>query len=197
MDASFALSFLAISLFCFTFVFWIKKNEHKHKYRKTKMVDRFIQQKNVRVDEWYASDFFDLVLDRTSHTLWFFYLRNQTLHYKNIQFRDLFQIEYKLDGKSVRIFSRSGMLKNQLVAGSRDLPNVTVKPCTEMTLEQNFRVKEIAVTILVDELTPYHLDFIFTVSHLPVELKNAKDKDAKKWYRLLHEIIDTTEKSDR
>ncbi|MBO1002006.1 hypothetical protein [Pseudogracilibacillus auburnensis] len=184
-----AITFLTIGLFCFTFVFWLKKSENKHKYERAKLVEMFIKQKKIHVDNIFIGFYFDLVNDAKGRNIWFFYLRRNTLQYKNIPYDELFQIEYKLDGQTIHSIARMGKLKRDLVVGNDTSTTGEVMENTNIVVDENYRVKEITLTILIDELTPSTMDFVFVSSHFPVELKNVKDQEAKEWFQLLTDII--------
>lgn len=194
MEMSAVISLLTVSLFCFTFVFWLKKFENKHKLKKAKFVDIFITRNKINVTHIYVGSYFDLIDDAASQNIWFFYLKQNTLHYKNIPYEDLFQIEYKLDWQTVQSVKKSGKLKRDLVVGNNVAEASEIVEETNVPLHENYRAKEVIITILIDELKPAKLDFVFVSTHLPVELKNVKDKDAKKWFHIFTEIIQAEDK---
>lgn len=193
MDMSAVISLLTVSLFCFTFVFWLKKFENKHKYKKAKLVDLFIRRNNISVNHIYVGSYFDLIDDAEKQNIWFFYLKQNTLHYKNIPYANIFQVEYKLDHQTVKSIAKPGKLKRDLVVGNDSSSRNEIIEQTNIPLHKEYRVKEIALTILIDELTPTKLDFVFISSHFPVELKNIKDKEAKNWFQIFTHIIELEE----
>lgn len=190
VEMSAIISLLTVSLFCFTFVFWLKKFENKYKYKKLKMVDQFIRRKNIEVNHFFVGSYFDLVDDAKEKNIWFFYLKQHTLHYRNIPYEDIFQVEYKLDGLTIKSIARKSQLKRDLVVGNEIRNSNEIIGDTNSPVDEKYRVKEVRLTILVDELTPFSLDFIFISSHFPIEYQNLKDADAREWYNLFKNIIE-------
>lgn len=194
MDETTIIFCLGFAAFCFTFVFWFKKSENKFKYQKTKMADLFIKKRGIHVSKLYVGTYFDLVHDAKNEQIWFFVLRhNNTLQYKNIPYNELFQVDYKLDGHTVKSASRSGKLKKELIGGKR--PDDSSPPPATWKKSNDFRaVKEIRLTVHVDDMQTTTLDFVFHHSHLPVDAKHMKDKDAQEWYNIFTSIIETEER---
>lgn len=184
---------LSIAMFCFTFVFWLKKSENKFKYQKTKMVETFSKQRNIHIDKFYSGSHFDLINDLEHKQLWFFVLQNNTLQYKNIPYEEVFQVDFKLDGHTVKTSSRSGQLKRELIGGKIE-EDISSSPAVWKKSKEISMVKEIRLTLLIDDLKATTLDLIFNISHLPVHVNQLKDRKAKEWFTILHDIIEMEER---
>jgi len=189
MDMSMFITFFTFALFCFTFVFWLKQNERKYKYTKAKMVDLFIKRNNIHVTNIFVGSYFDLVNDKRNKCIWFFYVQKQTLQYKQIPYANIHQIEYKIDGVTIQSVVKSRKLKRDLLLNSDFSNKNIVVENKHIIPEDTFRVKEVMLTILIDELKPVTLDLIFISSHLPIEWKNVKNTEVKEWYYIFTEII--------
>lgn len=193
METSAIISLFTLSFFCFAFIFWLKNFEKKHTYKKLKLVDKFIQKNNIEVNKMFVDQYFDLIDDAKGENIWYFYLKNNTLHYKNIPYKDIFQVEYKLDGSTVRSTIKKGQLKHQLVAGNNTNLDIEIVGNKQIAIDEKYRIKEVMITILIDELKPYTIDFVFMTTHIPVEFKNLQDKEAREWYKLFQKIIRSEE----
>jgi len=192
LDETTIIACLSIATFCFMFVFWFKKSENKYRYEKTRMVERFINGKNIHVSKLYSGFHFDLVNDTEQSNIWFFVLQHNTLQYKKIPYEDLFQVEYKLDGHTIKSISRSGQLKRVLIGG--EVTNTSLPPASWKKAKDLRVVKEVRLTVVIDDLQATTLDLIFNSSHLPADVKKIKDADAKDWYETFTYIIENEER---
>ena len=192
VDTTTIITFFGLAMFCFIFVFWMKKSENKYRYQKTKMVDLFISKRGLSVEKFFSGFHFDLVNDSKNKNIWFFVLRDNTLQYKQIPYEDLFQVAYKLDGHTIESTSRTGQLKRVLIGG--EVENTSMPPAI-WKKEDDFRVvKEVRLTVQIDDLQATTLDLIFNSYHLPIERKHIKDKDAREWFDIFSYIIESEER---
>jgi len=184
-------TFLLVAVFCFTVVFWLKRGENKHRYQKTKMVDHFIEKNHIHVSKLYSGMYCDIINDTKNQSIWFFVLEQLTLKYKQIHYDDLFYVAYKLDGKPVEVASRDGQTKRQMLGG--DGPNVADMP--PLVRREDIKVvKEISLTIIVDDRHASVIDLLFVMHPFFADVNHVKDVDAKTWFNIFAEIIEHNEK---
>lgn len=156
------------------------------------MVDMFITKRGITVEKFFSGFHFDLVNDSKNKNIWFFILQDNTLQYKQIPYEDLFHVSYKLDGHTIESTSRSGQLKRVLIGG--EVENTSMPPAI-WKKEDDFRVvKEVRLTVQIDDLQATTLDLIFNTYHLPVERKHIKDRDAREWFDIFSYIIESEER---
>lgn len=193
MDGTTIIVCFSIAMFCFTFVYWMKKSENKYRFKKTQMVDIFIKKRNISVHNFYSGFQFDLVNDAENRQIWFFVLQHNTLQYKNIPYEELFQVAYKLDDETIKAVSRSGPLKRELVGAEVKKSIKTISPKWQKEEDVQI-VKEVRLTVMIDDLQATTLDLVFHSTHLPVELKRLKDAEAKEWFDIFTFIIENEER---
>lgn len=183
--------FFIIAIFCFTVIFWIKRGENKYRYQKTNMVDQFIQQHHIHVNKIYSGKYLDLINDTLNRNIWFFVLEQKTLKYKRIPYEDLYYVAYKLDGNPIEAAARSGQMKREMLGG--DGPNQAdiIPPIDGEDIKV---VKEISLTLIVDDRHASTIDLLFLAQPFMTDIKHAKDADAKTWYRIFTNIIEEAEK---
>lgn len=157
------------------------------------MVDLLIKQKDIHVNKFYSGPHFDLINDTVNKQIWFFILQHQTLQYKIIPYDELFQVNYKLDGHTIKTASRSGKLKRELIGG-KVYDNSTSSPAMWKKSNDFRMAKEVRLTILIDDIQATTLDLVFHTSHLPVDLKYIKDEEAKDWFNVFTHIIEKEER---
>ena len=185
------ITFLLIAIFCFTVVFWLKRGENKYRYQKTKMVDQFIENHQIDVTHFYSGMYCDIINDTTNHLIWFFVLEQRTLKYKQIAYDDLFYVAFKLDGKPVEVVSCEGPLKREMLGGeglnTDDMPPIVPQEDIKM-------VKELSLTLILDDRHASVIDLLFVMHPFFVNIKQLKDNDAKTWFHLFAHIIHQNER---
>src|SRR5699024_8567781 len=111
---------------------------------------KFIQRHKIQVNKLFNSSYFDLIDDAKNKNIWYFYLKQDTLHHKNFPYKDIYQVEYKLDGSTVRSTAKTSQLKRELVVGNEEIEDIDIVGNKHIPVDKNYRVKEVMITILID-----------------------------------------------
>lgn len=173
-------------------VFLLKSGEKKYRYKKTKMVDQFIQRHQIDVNKFYSGKYMDLINDSHNQTIWFFVLEQQTLKYKKIPYDDLYYVAYKLDNHIINATSRSDQMKREMLGGEG--PNQDdVGPLVNSSDIK--MVKEIYLTLIVDDRHASTIDLLFVQHPFMADIKHVQDVDAKTWFGIFSNIIEDVEKT--
>lgn len=196
MDLVTLLVCLTIALFCFTTVYWMKAEEKKHRYEKTRRVDLFLQKNKINVNRFFSGYQSDLIHDAATKSFWYFTLPFDKLEYKNIHYDDIYRVDYKLDGVVIDSVTKPGPSKRELISA-----NETKSPLEFQSfihLKDKVRAaKEVKLTILMDDLQGTSLDVVFARHYFPKEVKRMKNNDALKWFHIFKEALQTDIEEER
>lgn len=184
--------FFVIAIFCFMVVFLLKNGERKYRYQKTKMVDKFIQQHQIKVHKFYSGQYMDLINDRHHRTIWFFVLEQQKLKYKKIPYEDLYYVAYKLDSHIIHTTSRSAQMKREMLGGEGPPPEDIGPLVNKSNVKM---VKEIYLTLIIDDRHASTIDLLFVQHPFMADAKHIQDADAKTWFEIFSSIIEDVEKT--
>lgn len=195
MDITTLIVCLCIGTFCLTTVYWMKSFEKKHRLAKTRRVDIFIQKNKINVSKFFSGYEYDLVHDADNKCIWMFVLRNR-LEYKKLLYDDIYKVEYKLDGVVVQSITRTRPSKRELVGAKAAQSSFEIQSFIHLKKEIR-AVKELKLTIILDDLQATSLDVIMGSYYFPKELKRMKKNDAQEWFNLFKVIINTEEKRKR
>lgn len=193
MDPVTLLVCLTIALFCFTTVYWMKAEEKKHRYEKTKRVDLFLQKNKINVNRFFSGYQTDLIHDAATKSFWYFELPFDQLEYKNISYDDIYRVDYKLDGVVIDSVMKQGPSKRELLSSNPTKSLVEFQSFIQVK-DKVRAAKEVKLTILLDDLQGTALDVVFAQHYFPKEVKRMKNNDALKWFNIFKDAVENNVK---
>lgn len=185
---------MIIAVGCFTLVYLMNKAEKTYKIGRKEMVDKFIADKEITVNKRFNGNGSDLIHDMENECIWYFARANNGLKHKQLKYSDIFQVEYKQDDQIITSTSRSSQLGGALVGGALAGGVGAVIGGLGGKQKQSSQVKQIFLTLLIDDLETPSLDIEFAFFHPPRDASQVNDKEAKDWYNLFRVIIKKVER---
>lgn len=185
---------IVLAVVCFTIVALMNNGERNYTYEKNEMVNKFINEKEITINKRFSGYNFDLIHDMENECVWYFVRVNDELQHKQINYKDIFQVEYKQDDQTITSTSRSSQLGGALVGGALAGGVGAVIGGLSGKQKQSSQVKQIMLTLLIDDLEIPSLDIEFAFFHPPKDLSQVDDSVARDWYNLFRVIITKVER---
>lgn len=180
--------FFVISIIALSIALIIILADKRYKSTKARYVDVFIRQHDIEVTNMFVGSYFDLVHDAKSKTIWFFHLKKKTLQFKEIPYEDLHEVKWEIDGVIIRSMTSERPLKRDLLTKERNSKQDVFREVNEQ-----YRVKEAILSIVLDELEPQIFDLRFISVNRPISFKQVKESEIATWYDLFVSIIEAND----
>lgn len=181
---------IIFAFLCFVAVYILKNGESKYRLDKTKAVEGFINNDKIQVSEWYSGTFCDLIDDEKNEMIWFFVLERKQLKYKQIPYDELFYVGLTYDNQVVESYKRTGQMKMEMLGGDGF---ATLNLGIPGKLSDFNIVKNMSLTIVVDDRHAAVIEALFLSHSLYANIKTVKDTDINHWFEKLGTIINHTE----
>jgi len=181
---------IMFAFLCFISVYILKNSESKYRLNKTKAVEGFVKNHQIQISEWYSGKFCDLIDDEENEIIWFFVLEQKQLKYKQIPYDELFYIGLTYDHQIVDSYRRTGQMKKEMLGGDGF---ASLKLGIPGELKDFNVVKNISLTIVVDDRHTAVIEALFLSHSFFANIKTIKDTDVNHWFRKLGMIIQTKE----